>query len=552
MKKALLSLAMCAALFALSPALFAQTTVSLSDRLYTDLHLWQGEGLIGRLPPLRPYPIQLVKKLLGEVIARGSAADRKAAEGYLSHMERPFNGSITASAEARVQAGSSSGHYEQAGLIGTIQGTLTPTLTYSAELGAYAMSNPSTNPPSEPYFPYYQRPLSDVIYDAPVSPLPLIHLTPRLSIESQTAYGSSSTYFQVGLMRASFGPFWGDSVVLSPTAPQAGSLSFTWQQGFFTYTQLLQAISATQNNGGGGPQPDKYLSLNSLEFYPTPWLSVGILESLVWGTNLNPLYLLPVPSVLFYSQGTVGFPAAAHIGLTAAVKLPESVRASFLLYQGDTSFNDLIRLDFNTMLIFAGQAGLSWTPNLPLLKRVSIGYTIVSPYSYTHQYGSNSPTNVNYENYTNDGENMATSLDPNSDRIQISALLRPLPSTDVTVFGRFIRHANASYGLPNMPADANGTIFDDGEDNSGTLTFAPGYGGSSQLFRFLTQPVIERIIQAGFNAKLYLDTPIGQVDAQVGYTFEYIMNVVDPSSGNPQSGVSATNNYFSVGAGLTF
>ena len=549
MKKRVLFLAAFAAFLALGSTAFAQTTVDLTDRLYTDLELWQGQGLIDKLPPLRPYPIQLVKKLLAEVEARGSAADRRAAEAYLAHMDKLIDASIEPSALARAElGGGTTQHFEQLGLIGTLQGTISPSTTYSAKLGAYAMTGPADS-----LLPRYQRSPEDVIYDGAVAPLGASALTPRISLETQTSFGSGSTYFQTGIMRDSFGPFFGDSIVLSPTAPQSGNLSFTWQEGLFTYTSLLLDISATQNNGGGGPGPNKFLALHSLEFYPTSWLSLGIYESVVWGGRFEPLYLLPIPAVLFYSQGMVGFPDNSFIGLSGGVKLPASLRANAMLYVDDASFNDLIKLHFNTMLVVAGQAGLSWTPRLPLLKRLSLNYTLVTPYTYSHQNQSNdSPTfGPNYENYTNGSENMATSLEPNSDRIEIDALVRPLSFTDVTLFGRFIRHGNASsYGGATY---GNGTIFDDGYVG-GSPTFAPGYSlpAGVPYTRFLTQPVLEQTLQAGFDAKLYLDTPIGRVDAELAYTFEYVMNVVDAASGNPQAGVNATNHYLTVGAGISF
>ena len=553
MYKRLFFLSVLTAFLALGSAAFAQTTVDLNDRLYTDLELWQGQGLIDRLPPLRPYPIQLVKKLLAEVVSRGSAADRRAAVAYLAHMDKLINASIEPSALARAAVGGgTTQHFEQLGLIGTLQGTISPTVTYSAKLGAYAMNGPANS-----LLPLYQRPPEDVIYDGAVAPLGASGLTPRISLESQTAFGSDSTYFQTGIMRDSFGPFYGDSIVLSPTAPQSGNLSFTWEEGLFTYTSLLLDISATPNNGAGGLSPDKFLALHSLEFYPTSWLTLGIYESVVWGGRFEPLYLLPIPAVLFYAQGMVGFPDNSFIGLSGGVKLPASLRANAMLYVDDASFNDLVKLHLNTMLVVAGQGGLSWTPNLPLLKRLSVNYTLVTPYTYSHQNQANdAPTyGPNFENYTNAGQNMATSLEPDSDRIEIDALLRPLSFTDVTLFGRFIRHGNGSYGVPGLSSanGNNGTIFDDGYAG-GSATFAPGYNLPAGMLytRFLTQPVIEKTIQVGFDAKLYLNTPIGRVDAELAYTFEYVMNVVDAVSGNPQSGVNATNNYVTVGAGISF
>ena len=99
--------------------------------------------------------------------------------------------------------------------------------------------------------PEYARPSVDVIYDG--STAALGGITPRNSSNGSATFGSDSIYFQAGVLRASFGPFLGDSIVLSPTAPQAGQFSFVIRQDFFTYTSLLLSFAATLNDGSGGP-----------------------------------------------------------------------------------------------------------------------------------------------------------------------------------------------------------------------------------------------------------------------------------------------------------
>ncbi len=533
--------ALVAALAGLAPALFGQEVAQVNDRLYTDLELWQDRGLIGDLPPLRPFPIQLVVKLLNEVSARGTRADRTLAGEYLRAIEGSANAHLEVGALVRSSPGET---YEQAGVSVVAQGAVTPILTYSGDLGVFGVSGPSSTA-----LPTYVRPTQDFLNDSSVQPLGSSGLTPRLSMTSQLALGSDSLYFQTGVLQDSFGPFWGDNAVLSPDAPQSVDFSLTWRQGFFTYTQLLKDISATQNDGGGGPSPGKFLSLNSLDFYPASWLTLGIFESVVWGDGFDPRYLLPAPSVLYYAQGLVGWPGAEHFGLSAEARLPHAIKVDALLYQGDASFNDLVKLDFNTMDLFSAQGGLSWTPNLPFLTRLSLNYLLVSPYAYTHVYGGGTqadPTEINYENYTNDGENMGPSIDPNSDRLEIEALVRPAPFADVTLFGRIVRHGNASsYGGTTY---GNGTVFDDGYVD-GSPSFAPGYTGTSELFRFLSQPVLEQIFQIGAATSLRFETTFGEILGTVSYTFEFIANPVD-ASGNPQAGVSEANNY--IEAGLTY
>ncbi|HVP19950.1 MAG TPA: hypothetical protein VMU36_13240, partial [Spirochaetia bacterium] len=157
----------------------------------------------------------------------------------------------------------------------------------------------------------------------------------------------------------------------------------------------------------------------------------------------------------------------------------------------------------------------------------------------------------NYLNYTNNGQNIGPSILPNSDRIEVEALIRPVSWVDVNAFSRFIIHGNPSAGLGLSPGD--GSLNDTGIDSSGGDTFKPdyplppGYG----YLRFLTQSVLEKVFQAGFDTAAYLETPIGEVKVTLSYTFEYVLDGNVPGSG-PVSGNNAINNYLGLGVQLTY
>jgi hypothetical protein len=292
-------------------------------------------------------------------------------------------------------------------------------------------------------------------------------------------------------------------------------------------------ISATDSSGQGTPSPEKFLASHSGEFHISDWLTLGLFEAIVWGGRFEPLYLLPYPIVFYYAQGLVGFPDNSFIGLSASVKLPNAVRADFLLNVDDAGFNQLIRLDFNMMLLIAFQAGVSWTPNWPWLVRLKLTNLLVTPYTYSHKSSDPDPAKPNYLNYTNAGQNIGPSIQPNSDRIELSALMRPIPMLDFNVFSRFIIHGNASDGH----SSGDGTIFDDGY-NGDSATFKTGT-------RFLSQDILEKTIQAGFDAKAWYDTPIGQIQGTLSYTFEYVLN-----AGLTRS--SDLNNYLGLGLGFRY
>jgi hypothetical protein len=519
-------------MFTIGGAAFAQIVANPNDRLYTDLELWQNRGLIGSLPPLRPYPLQLVKKVLGDVVERGNEADQELARMYLGQMGDGNHIHAVISSLARTDTNKG---YAQVGVEGSMQGSLVPSISYSTLTGIVAVQGSGNEA-----LPEFGRTDLDFVNDGSVHAIGPTGLTPRMSMVAGTALGNESTYFQAGVLRASFGPFWGDNAILSPFSPQSGHFSLTLQQGSYTVTMALMEISGTTNSGGTSDVPTKFMALNGLELYPTDWLTLGIFESVIWGPRFEPLYLLPVIS--FYAQGMGGYSDNSFIGISGGIKFPGAVKADFILYFDDASFNDMLRLHFNTMMVLSFQAGASWTPNLPFLTRLSANILLVTPYTYTHKDGDNLPTDDNYVNYTNAGQNIGPSIQPDSARFEVSALLRPVPYLDLNVFSRLTLHGNASDGV----GGGNGTLFDDGYVN-GKASFAPGYPLPAGLVytRFLTQSTLEKSVQAGIDAKLNLDTPIGHVQVSLGYTLQYILNV-DLTSSN------ALDNFLSLGVVFTY
>ena len=110
---------------------------------------------------------------------------------------------------------------------------------------------------------------------------------------------------------------------------------------------------------------------------------------------------------------------------------------------------------------------------------------MLTPYAYAHSDDNGDVPgtgNPNYLDYTNAGQNIGPSIQPDSLRLEVNALLRPDSSLDLNPFARMILHGNAgaSYG-------GTGTIFD------------YGYGISPEpyyTFHFLDQSVIEKTFQA--------------------------------------------------------
>jgi len=526
MKRWTFVFALAASLLLGSLPLSAQLASDPNDRMYTDLKLWEDRGILPNLPQMRPYPIQLLKKLLSDVQDKGDADDAARAREYYSEMDEAIDIHPGIGMELRTDAKS---RYWQITFGGPFQGSIDPLISYSSWLAGVA-----NNGPGNSLMPEYGRSPIDYIYDAAVTPLGNSAIIPRVSSESAASFGSDRFWFQAGDIRGSWGPFWGENVVLSPSAPQSGQFSAAYRGEKFTALESVMAISGVYSDGTGGPFPSKFLALHGLELYPLPWLTLGIFESVVWGGRFEILYLLPY-AVHYYTQGFVAFPDNSFIGINASLKLPQAVRVDFLAYFDDMSFNNIIKLNLDTKMKFAAQGGVSWTPNYLLLTRLSLEAIMVTPYTYTHTNGSGdlvppSPAAApNYQDYTNAGQNMGPSLQPDSLKVEASALIRPDPVVDVKPFLRMILHGNESTNSPT-PYTGTGTIFDNGDVQN-----------AYNSFHFLNQSVIEKTFQLGADSSAWFKLPVGRLQVYGSYTFEYILDA------GLAAGATALNNYLSVG-----
>jgi len=506
MKRWILGLSVICCLLAARAPLFAQLASDPNDRMYTDLKLWEDRGIIHNLPQLRPYPIQLLKTLLSEVQQNGNDSDAARAREYYTDMDGVIHIHPGIGFEARSDLASV---YGQLTFGGPFQGSLDPLISYSSWLAGIA-----NNAPGGSMLPEYGRSSADYVFDPAVRAI--AGYTPHVSSASAASIGTDKLWFQAGDIRGSWGPFWGENTVLSPSAPQSGQFSVAYRGANFTVTESVMDITAVYSDGSGGPSPSKFVALHGLDLYLLDWLTVGIFESVVWGPRFEPLYLLPY-AVYFYVQGFSGYPDNSFIGVNASIKLPQAVGIDFVAYFDDMQFNDLLKLQFNTKMKFAAQGGVSWTPNYPLLTRLSLDALMITPYTYTHTDGNGdllppaAGAHPNYRDYTNAGQDIGPSLQPDSLRVELSALLRPDPAVDVTPFARMILHGNASTNSPT-PYVGTGTIFDNGDAQNAYNTF-----------RFLNQSVIEKTFQIGAVSSAFLALPFGSVRVYGSYTFEYIL-----------------------------
>jgi hypothetical protein len=282
----------------------------------------------------------------------------------------------------------------------------------------------------------------------------------------------------------------------------------------------------------GSAQSNKFLMLQGIRITPVPWLDLEAFETVVWSGRFEPLYLIPAFE-LFYVQSLTGFADNSFAGLSATARLPGNVALSSVVYADDVAFTDILKLNLNTKFKVAGQMGATWSPPSGLLRSLSLDYTVVMPYTYTHP---------DPNRYTNQGVNIGPALEPDSQRIEARAVDTPLPDLELTALARLIQHGNASAGIPG---GGDGTIFDDGYilwqptfQPESTFVLPPGI-----IYpRLLTSPqVVQTSIQASLEARYTIAARWGTTALSARYLFEYVLNEAF------SEGTDAVHNYLFLG-----
>jgi hypothetical protein len=534
----------------------AQIMHDPNSGLYKDIDIWAVRGYITRmLPVIRPYPLQVLDELLADVVDNG---DEQAAEKALRYRDALLIGNGPRNSGTALYAPESGKGVIHMGVTGSVEGRngdtgfiggafadtalrLSDKITGSMTVYGYA----STADPNGDYnnVPGTYSPYPDMNRDnANVGDLLLLH-----NWTSALVFGTSELYFQTGLMRSSFGPFYDNGVVIGPQAPKAGHFSLVYLQPKWSFEILWLELTAADTTGEGR-FPGKHLVSHVLTLRPIPAIEFSFFETMVWGPRIEPLYLIPF-SMLFFNGALGGFEDNSFMGLTLRWFCVPGLQFLTQIYIDDIEFNDYVRFKFNTKLKMAGELGLTWAPKNGLLRSLAADYTMVTPYTYTHMYDLDSNTydkrypsqseyegkKPNYQDYSHVKKNMGPDLEPNSDRISLRSVWKILPDLDLGVSAYLTRHGNASENrIDDGLMDGeyhDGSIFDDG-NNDGLFTPKGGtekgqdknYDNNYSDFRFLTQPVIETKLGGGITLNWLFPSRFGEFSLNAAYTAEYGWN----------------------------
>lgn len=529
-----------------SNAIFAQVAADPNDSFYEDALRWELQGLVPNLPEMRPYSLQLVKNVLETVMNSDNFEESSRAKQYY---EQYFEKALRFGVETSVYTNIQKGDFDkQLDINPVIYGNaeVLPNTTISFE----ATPLLSTVPVGSEIIPKYTAPKYDSISDS-LEAGPFNVYTPYNAV---AAFGTDEIYFQAGLNRNAFGSILDTGIVIGATAPHVGSMVFTINKEKFNYQLGLLMLSAS-NSYGKGRYPSKYLFMHSLRYSFTDKFDFTIYETAVTGPRFDFVYLMPIVPFMAMQQ-VVGY---GDDNLLMGVQLeyrPISGLKVFLNgYADDISFNDLVKLNFNTKLKMALETGLAYAPlGQNLCKLITVDYTFLAPYMYTHSmYNSEDKLDYeipNYQNYISSGVSIGSELSPNSDRFRFNIKINPIDNLELDIFSSVVRHGNINETLlKNGVKDNTITdkyafeavkqyLFADGAVTDGSIQDFPdsGYIGSdidsgyfyyvNHKFLFLENTTNYVCLQNAINAKYTLNLKNKSYFVfNLGYTLQYEKNI---------------------------
>lgn len=522
---------------------FGQVSVEINDSFYKQAQIWELRGLTDTLPQLRPYPVNVIKRILGQVIERGSEKDSELAKSeYERIFEKQWSPYYKATGGAKFcgdkydSEAENSIHkdfHTEIGIGGDV--VLHDMVSVGYKFGIYAQKNDFSQ-----HSPLYTIMEEDSIFD-PVDAGPL---TAYLNWNMNLAVGTENVYGTGGMNRLGFGVFHGDGLALSDAGYHSANLTFNATSEKWSYASAYETIGATRNMGKEADstwlESGKYLAFHALKWHAFEKFNLTYYENIIFGPYNNLSYITPAP---YYAvQNIGGANDNLQMGLLFEIKPVKGLDWATDFFADDIELNEVLKFNFDTKLRFGFQTGLIYAPEDSLCNRLSFNYMAVMPYVYAHwQYdndrsGSFDGKTWNRQNYTNGGINIGSSLDPNSDKISLTATLRPSKNLSVNLFGNFIRHANgaedfsydeaAEYMLAKSGTYAtNGTLYMSQMFADPESTHGRHVDSAWEKLGFMTSDHKMYVAQLGASAEYtFARTKYGRFSLCAGYTFEYIKN----------------------------
>jgi hypothetical protein len=242
----------------------------------------------------------------------------------------------------------------------------------------------------------------------------------------------------------------GSSLVLNSAArPFAGIEASFNPIPWFAYSSITGVLEFDNENGIRAPAMtfQSAYSLQQLEINYKNYFHIDFGSTAIWAKRFELGYIFPLLDNFFYQNFIGNFDNMA-VFLNIKGQYPGLGKLWFSVFVDEMEISSITRAFELDRHMFAYQAGLQGIiPFLPFTS-LTLGYTKIEPYNYTHireflpWYRGDQPME---KAYVNSGVCLGYYLPPNSDEIKVRFDVRPLTTTASHFQYQLIRHG-ADYG----------------------------------------------------------------------------------------------------------
>ena len=484
----------------------SHTSVSVEETdLYRLLEVAEISGIIDPLPAVRPLPLSLVKKALNKMKLHWSKLSSAQQQVLTDYVERfvdnedkpfirdaelrynddlfPISWRFYAESDAHMDladTGQVGIHNIFGGILGGDLGKhISYGLNINAQLNKVNIDNNAPYPYAWAPYTYTKRWDGGARFLS--DPSPQVNMPTKLALgwamypEIDLSFWNNKADLRFGRMRRDWGfgegnlflneqarPLLGFEGTLTPWKP----LSFSFLFGSIEYGpsfrnspfETANYPSLGSNDSIGIQEVSRYqqnmLSIFLLELRPTKWLYFGIYDAAIYLKRFELGYMMPFMSRLL-AQNNIGDFDNLLFGGTLAFQWPGLFRLYSTVLLDE--WNPTIALN-SLRNQFAVQIGLKTVLPLNIWSLLTLQYTKIEPFTYTHYAVDKSPWYYSADSslemetgYLNGGENLGSYLEPNSDEFLIAFHTQPARGWSMGASYRFIRH-----GGP----DVNGSSYD--------------------------------------------------------------------------------------------
>ncbi len=501
----------------------AQIVVNPNADFYESARQWQVKGYVGFLPQISPYNAATIKEILDAVIENGSPADAETAQYYYTkYFGKEWHAALEAGGDVKLSDKSGANDkfvFIEPSFYGDISFKDWLTLGYDLGLNLHNKGTAS----KEMLKIFQNDPLDTWGDGADIGPL-----EGNWDMTGGLNLGTSVVGGMVAANRMGFSNIFGhDNIIVNPNSYHMNNFVFNYASEKWQYSQSISQIAAANYNSEF--TANKFLAFHSIRFTPIKQLSISYFEAAIVGNRFDPSYLIPAPFILL--QGMFDAGDNDIYGLQLEYKPFNRFEAALTFAIDDISVDDWAKGDFDSKFKAALQTGVIYTPDSDFCRKLSIDYTIVLPYMYSHWI--NSPDHdtedvenkaYNYQNYTNRGVCIGSNLRPNSDRIHFEILFEPARRFKLNLATDFMRYANETESWTDSEALVHLIKFGN-HDNSGGAGTDPYPKSVQERLSFMSQEHKMYAVQFGLDCSYELfRNKAGTLELNFGYTFEFIYN----------------------------